>query len=378
MIPRARAGFTLLETILASVVGSMVLLACFSLFLSMSRVERSMNRASRHMEELALTQQVLRKSFMTMMLVGEQTLDTAISEVAVDGVIPDSARASLPRPRLIIAFDDAPSVSQMMVSAMLDGVQLQDPAGFAVGPQRLEIVLPDKPVPESMRLFPAAWTTAATEDIVTAFDPSGIQRPLQESGVRGALELRPDGARERVIEGYGIVPATGLEPPPLNPAARVPPDGWTLWWRPVYGEEYEARQNGLVYDIDTMPGLLEEAVPLIRGIRTMRIYAFAAEEDPGNPDAPLNVQRWPEYESTTTAELPGYVGLEIETTSGVYADWVFEMGWSIAEESTGETLNGEGDEENPANQRDTTPSGTLNPGGAAPQPDSTGRFGDRT
>lgn len=69
---RARAGFTLLETVLASVIGSFVLLGCFALFLSMSRVENSMNRASRQMEELAMTQQILRKSFMTVALIGEQ------------------------------------------------------------------------------------------------------------------------------------------------------------------------------------------------------------------------------------------------------------------------------------------------------------------
>jgi prepilin-type N-terminal cleavage/methylation domain-containing protein len=379
-----RAGFTLLEMVLASVVGSMILLACFSLFVSMGRVEKSMNRASRQMEELALTQQILRKSFMTMTLLGTQALDNAMSEVAVDGVIPEEARPTLPRPRLIIEFDESPSIGGMITAAVLDGVTLADPGGFGIGPQRIEIVLPDKPVPESMRLFPRQWVSGPGDDLVAAFDPSGIGRPENESGVRGVFELRPDGARERVIEGYGITPATGLEPRPVTPAARTAPEGWTLWWRPVYGAEYDARQYQQPYDIDLTPAMLEEAVPLVRGIKTMRVYAFAAEENPDDPDAALDVQRWPQYEATTTGELPGYVGLEIETTSGMYADWVFEMGWSLAEETTAAApADGTGDPnaDGPDGQNPdgATPNGAPAGGdGATPQPDRTGRFGDRT
>ena len=368
-------GFTLLETVLASVVGSLVLAACFSMFMSMSKLEKSVNRASRQMEELALTQQVLRKSFLTMVLVGEQALQTAMSDVAVDGIVPESARAGLPRPRMLIEFDSALSINSMLMSAQIDGVRIADPSGFGMGPQRIEIVLPEKPVPESMRLFPAGWSSRPKDDLIAAFDPSGIERPEQESGLRGVFELRPDGARERVMEGYGITPATGLEPRPLTPAARRMPEAWTLWWRPVYGAEYEARQFGQPFDIDSMPELLVEAVPLIRGVRMMRVMVFAGEEDPDNPDAPLIVDRWSEYESTTTAQLPGYIEFELETTSGSYANWVFELAWSLADETITQQAPGSG--EDPQGDGDTpgqTPGGT-NP---QPQPDSTGQFGEIT
>lgn len=340
---RTARGFTLLETILSSVIGSMVLLACFALFVSMSRVEGSMNRASRQMEELALGQQIFRKSFMTIALIGEQALESVVSDLAVDGVVPEAERMNIPRARLIIDFDAAPSIGGMITSALLDGVQLRDPAGFGAGPQFIELVLPDKPVPESMRLFVPQWSTAPADDLVDAFDPSGISRPEEESGVRGIFELRPDGARERVMEGYGIVPATGLEPRPTTKAGRDIPDGWTLWWRPMYGEEYWARQSGLQFDIDSNPALLAEAVPLIRGVRAMRVFAFAAEENPEGPDLPLVRQRWPAYEASTAAELPGYVEMEIETTGGMVANWVFEMGWSITDESVGEPGDGPAD-----------------------------------
>lgn len=352
-----RPGFTLLETVLASVIGSLVLAAAFTLFIGMSRAEQTMSRASRQMEELALTQQVFRKSFMEMVLAPTSSVTDAIEEAEADGEVTEDELAAMPRPRLILEFDNAASISTMMLYASLDGVRLADPAGYGYGPQRLEVVLPDKPVPESMRLFPAAWSSAPQDDLVRAFDPSGVQMPEEETGLRGVFELRPDGARERVMEGYGLSPSSGLEPRPLTPAARKPPEGWTLWWRPVYGEEYEARQNGRAYDVDLMPSLLAEAVPLIRGIKVLRWTAFAAEENPDDPDAPVITERWPEYSGTTVEDIPGYLEVELETTSGTYANWMFEMGWSLAEESV---------EDEPAD--DQGEDGDQ-PDGAAPQDD---------
>lgn len=330
---RPTPAFTLLETVLATVIGSLVLVACLSLFVAMSRAEATMARASRHMEELALTQQILRKSMMTMVLAGRDSVERRRNELAEGGELSSEAMVQMPRPRLLLEFDTAPSLAAMRTNAILDNATLIDPAGYGMGPQRLEIVLPDKPVPESMRLFPQAWTTATTDDIIRAFDPSGVERPLDEVGLRGCFELRPDGARERVMEGFGLVPASGLDPRPMTPAARKPPEGWTLWWRPVYGEEYWARQRGESFDIDRLPTLLAEAVPLVRGIVSLRWTAFAAERVEGQPDAPLAVQRWPQFAALTVQDVPGYMELEVETTSGTYVSWIFEMGWSLSEES---------------------------------------------
>lgn len=329
-------GFTLLETVLATVIGGMVLAGALSMFVAISRTEKTMARVSRHMEELALTQQIFRRSFMTMVLAPTASVQDAVEEAEQDGEVTEVEMAGFPRPRLLLEFDAAPSIAAMQRAALLDGVRVRDPAGYGFGPQRLEIVLPDKPVPESMRLAPAAWSTGEKDDLIRAFDPSGVEIPDSESGLRGVFELRPDGARERVMEGYGIVPSTGLDPVPLTAAARTPAEGWTLWWRPIYGAEYTARQAGQAYDVDLMPSLLAEAVPLVRGIEAMRWTAFAAEDDPNDPDAPVITERWPEYAGTTVEDIPGYLEVELKTTSGAYANWMFELGWSLAEEASEE------------------------------------------
>ncbi len=360
-VGRSRRGFTLLETVLATVVGAMVLAAAMSLFIAMSRAERAMNRASRQMEEMAITQQVLRKSFMTMVLAAQASVDRQLSLVQQDNEITDEERASLPRPRLLLEFDDADAIALMRSNAAIDGVRLLDPAGFGRGPQRLEITLPDKPVPESMRLIPRAWTTEPSDDLLGAFDPTGVERPASETGLRGCFELRPDGARERVMEGLGIVPANTPGIRPRLPASRRPPEGWTLWWRPIYGVEYQARQRGVPYDIDRHPELLAEAVPLIRGIRMMRWYAFAAEENPDDPNAPVIADRWPEYAGLTADDIPGYMEAEIETTSGSYASWMFELGWSLADEYVTEGNTGDEEDEQPTD-------GDRPPGGDQPPP----------
>lgn len=82
--------------------------------------------------------------------------------------------------------------------------------------------------------------------------------------------------------------------------------------------------------------LLEEAVPLVRGVRRMQVFAFAAEEDPDNPDGPPKRERYPAYTASTAAELPGYIEFILETTGGINAEWVLEMGWSITDESLGD------------------------------------------
>ncbi|HHN78726.1 MAG TPA: hypothetical protein ENK11_08670 [Phycisphaerales bacterium] len=345
-----RSGFTLLETVLATVIGAMVLAAAMSLFIAMSRAERAMNRASRQMEEMAITQQVLRRSFMTMVLAAQSSVDEQMRRVRQDNEITDEERAALPRPRLLLEFDKADSIALMRSNAAIDGVILLDPSGFGGAPQRLEITLPDKPVPESMRLIPPAWVAAPSDDLLRSFDPTGVDRPDNETGLRGCFELRPDGARERVMEGLGIIPASEPGIRPRLPASRRPPEGWTLWWRPMYGAEIQARQHGVPYDIDRHPELLAEAVPLIRGVRMMRWYAFAAEEDPDNPDAPVIAQRWAEYAGTTTDDIPGYMEAELETTSGSYASWMFEMGWSLADEYVVEGTDN-ADEEDPAGEQ---------------------------
>ncbi len=107
-----------------------------------------------------------------------------------------------------------------------------------------------------------------------------------------------------------------------------------------------------------MPAMLAEAVPLVRGIEVMRWTAFAAEDDPNDPDAPVITVRWPEYAGTTVEDIPGYLELELKTTSGSYANWMFEMGWSLAEESS-EDAPAE-DEETPEEDgqpEQTTPQG---------------------
>lgn len=358
-VHRARRGFTLLETVLATVIGAMVLAAAMSLFIAMSRAERAMNRASGQMEQLAITQQVLRRSFMTMVLAGQASVDQQLSEAQQDGEITDEERALLPRGRILLEFDNADSIAAMRTNAALDGVRLLDPAGFGRGPQRIEITLPDKPVPESMRLLPAAWSTSPSDDLIRSFDPTGVDRPDNETGLRGCFELRPDGARERVIEGFGLVPASEPDIRPRLPAARRPPEGWTLWWRPMYGAEIQARQHALPYDIARHPELLAEAVPLIRGIRMMRWYAFAAEENPDDPDAPVIAQRWPEYTGTTADDIPGYMEVEIETTSGSYASWMFELGWSLADEYV---VQNDQDDDDQAPPGDEPPAGNQPPG----------------
>lgn len=139
--------------------------------------------------------------------------------------------------------------------------------------------------------IPIAQSTPQTLEItlrrgIAAFDAPDdmpFNPALRRDAVRGVLELRPERG------------------------------AWALWWRPVnqFGEpfrdDFESRRD-------------ENALRLAGGFNAFRWSIFHRN------------QRLPEFEATWSGDLPAYVELELSTTSGQYANWIFELGWTSAAE----------------------------------------------
>ena len=231
------------------------------------------------------------------------------------------------RPRVILEADTAPSIQAMVDQARLDGGDVRSIFDGLVAPadgpgiaQRLEMVISDLPVPEAM-LGAAAWglePTAAMLDLYTVVEP---QQLVEEGGVRSVFELRPDGARERIIQGYGLTPIIDLDLAEPGVIPDGPATGWTLWWRPLYIEEAQQRELGFVFDPDDRPDLLLEAVPLMRGLTKARWTFTAISDEEDNATA----ARYTQFRTLTVEDVPGYVEFELETNTGVYANWMFEV-----------------------------------------------------
>jgi len=375
--PAAR-GFTLLETILAAVLGLMIVGVVGSMFAAIDRADRLFARQAEATHEVAVTQQVMRRAFGAIVLLPledapepeaeeqpeeedeeedegvdeeggdqdqdqdqeqdqEQDQDEGADDEAADEEDADREQEQEaeeneppPYPRVILEFDTAPSLFDMFDYAGAIGAKLVSPYdGDLSPPQRLELVLSDHPAAGAI-MGAERWARRSSAARDALYEVTAPPRAADEGGRRGVFELRPDGMRERLLYDAGVASraialADRARPPPV--ADEEPPDGWTLWWRPVYDAEIEARREGRAFDIGARPELLAEAVPLMSGLERAR-WRFTAtdEEDPTIAD------RYTRFRAITYQDMPAYVEFEFTTTTGDYGNWMFEVIYSVAEE----------------------------------------------
>ena len=342
--PRHHRGFTLIETVLAVALGLVVIGTAAMLFGVIERTDRMYDRQSTDVADAFATQQVMRTSFMSLVLLPQSAAQQAEAEAQAAAAaqateteneqeadelveaIEEGEEDFGDRARMILEFDGAPTVGTMVAVAQAQGSTLASPFDRdRYPPQRLEMVLSAAPAADALRGI-EQWSIELNPQQLGLSAPPDPQRPPDEGGVRGVFELRPDHARENLMRGRGLLHATQMRE--ADPLA-LPPDparGWTLWWRPIYNEEFEARQLGETYDIDLSPELLVEAIPLMSGLIYGR-WTFTAT-DPEDPTRAIQ-----SYEGQTLIhdEAPAYAQFEFQTTTGIYGSWLFELGWTVTE-----------------------------------------------
>jgi type II secretory pathway pseudopilin PulG len=312
----ARRGFSIIETVLAIVVGGLVMLGCVSVFLATSRAERAFGQRYQRTNELWTTQLAVRRAFLQL-LMEEQAATPPAGEVATE---------STERPRLILEAD------------------LGAPADeFGVRPHRFEVTVARSPVPSILGSQYGSWLVEADRSNSLDFASTDVA----SGAIRGVFELRPAGTRELIMINLAL-----SDPDPLlqRRMETDPPAGWTLWWRPILSTELAELQaggtprsdvNGSSEEIRTR---LAGAIPVLTGIETMMWRIFKSD------------QMVTEYSASTIPDLPAYAQLEIILLNGQYANWLFEVGWTSGEDPT--TDDGTG-----ADPDSDTPNGPGNPGG---------------
>lgn len=303
----ARRGFTMLETVLAIVIGSAVLLSAMGLFSLMGRSETVLDRQFHQSRQLGTLQIVLRRTFNSLLMSEDNTeglapTDQETREQLGTGEIVETKDPAWDedgnRPRVLLEYDNSADLREM--SSLVPAIP-GDPMG---APQRLELVLPRSPIPASLRVPVRGWAAQGV-DLEAGREVYGIS-----GSVRGVFELRPDGSREKFLRDMGMTPADGE-----RVRRRDEHPGWTLWWRPVFPDEVARLQMQLPETSDDMLRAATEGYPLVRGIKRCRILVFD------------NAYRKPVYAARTASDLPAYVEFEIETWTGLYSNWMFEVGW---------------------------------------------------
>lgn len=316
-----RSGFTIIETVLAIVVGGLVLLGCVSVFLASARSEKAYAQRFERTSEMWTTQLAVRRTFLNL-LVEEQQQTAPASDSA-------QTVTETVRPRVILETDAA-------APALPNGYR----------PQRLEVTVGRSPLPSIVGSQIGAWLVE--QDRAESLDFASDD--IASGAIRGVFELRPSGTREVIMMNLGL-----LDPDPklMQAVATDPPRGWTLWWRPILSAELAELTAGYQPLPDTTGNAeairdrLAGAVPVLRGIEALRWQIFKSDE------------RVTEYAGTSITDLPAFAELEVTLINRQYASWMFEIGWTLGEDPTG---GGTGADDTDADG-DGVPDGNNNGGG---------------
>lgn len=210
-----RPAFTLLETMMAALIGGAILIAVAGVFAAIEGMDSRMQARFLASAELQRTRIVVGRAMDTLLMSSEPQR----SAEASDGEQHPA--------RLLLEAEDASAVTRATQRARMTG------AGRLEAPQRLEVVLKQWPLPPEL----ARERSAAARALPRATE---IAPPEPGVALRCAFELRPDR------------------------------DGtWTLWWRPLPLPEAGGRPAR-----EADPAADPNAVPLISRLTKCRWTAF--------------------------------------------------------------------------------------------------------
>jgi Prokaryotic N-terminal methylation motif len=319
-----RPGFTLIETTLAMVLGSMVLAGCFGVFVAIRKMDSTFETRYQRTSELDITHTVMSRAMLGLQMEETQTtpVTRADSNTNADGDAESEITEPDPRPRLILETDPTAE---------------PDSTGWV--PQRLEIVNATPPVPSGLATQAAGWYTM--QDKSESLDFSAMDG--SQGAVRGVFELRPAGQRERIMQRLGLIKmgdpilkeldaSRPTSPASIEELEKSTKPNWTLWWRPILS--YEAEQ--LLYSPvplsdstgapDEIRARLAGAVPLMHGIErcTWELYKGDAYIDT--------------FAGLTMSDLPAYSQFEVILNNSQYASWMFEVDWVLGDDPSVATL----------------------------------------
>lgn len=295
-------GFTLVELTLAIVVGSMVLLGVAGVFAAARNMDRIFGDQYNNTTELHIAQMTIRRTLLTLQV--EEDRRQSPSDSA--GVDTSDATPIEDRPRIILEPDPA--------YADLSG-QWQ--------PQRFEVVVSTPPIALNLATKAAAWARINDRDE----DSLDFSSEDASGGVlRSVFELRPDGQRERIMRGVGIMDPDPKADQVESQIIQEQPTGWTLWWRPILRTEAQFLRAGGLPLADAM-GTQDEirfrlagAIPLATNIDVCSWTVYKSDE------------KVTDYQAQSMSDLPAYAEFELMLTNGKYASWMFEIDWVLGDD----------------------------------------------
>jgi hypothetical protein len=291
---RRGRGFTLLETMLAALIGSLVLGVCMTMFAFLDRSDRRMGARFEQAMGLERLRRAVDRAMSTLVMSSEPPRRGGENRTVGGtpaGAAPEADPRPLPPPRFLIEPDGSPTVERLVKRARIAGM------GATTGittPQRMEVVLERSPIPTPRASAPEHGRRA----------------------VRGVFELRPDSMTPATAAGIMVSPSYRV-----SGAA----EGWTLWWRPLPtpaesdpSGPSRSKSEADVRGLD--PTQDPAAVPIMSGLTDCTWTVYRKREKRRDLNAIWSL------------DLPAYVELSVTTTAGLTSQWMFEVGWISAPE----------------------------------------------
>lgn len=323
-----RGGFTLLELLMASLLGTAVIVAATGVFAVIARADARTAARFDRSTQLALLQRSVQRAWDSVVMAdgGATEAFTPEGEGATDpqadpetGSESDPAAGSQagadpeePLPALRILLEPDPALSPMVMSRRVALGQGWG-EGEIITPQRLELALSAVPATENARDYRRTLRLQQQGLLPVQVDP-GAEVGADRS-IRGAFEFRPEGRTTAFGEEI-----------------------YSLWWRPMAQAETaeELAAMGRPVDVATVAG----AVELVEEVIWARWRVFKRRQ-------------WHEiFRAITVPDLPAYAELEITTPEMMTANWIFEVAWTI-----GEDPSAQGEGEGEAGEGETDASG---------------------
>ena len=290
----ARRGFTLLEVLLSTVLGSLVVLAGLSVMATLARVDRTLGIRSRATTEMATTHVILQKMFRA----------TVLSNVdQTPGAAPEEGDEQVEQPEEVSPARFAQELRTRQDMTLVPAHWLRgidDDRAWATNADGERVALPRIIIrpdvsPSLVRAAADLGFTGVMQslEIVTSEPPGGMRWPSL---------LTPEEAevmRSRIIASRGLLE---VRPEPEDDGV-----SWSLWWRPLM-------PDGRPFPGDGEYGDENYGLKLVSGLREYRWQVF------------YRGQWLEQFHATNGVDIPAYIQLRIATTSGMEATWLFEVG----------------------------------------------------
>lgn len=370
-----RRAFTLLETLLAASIGSVIVLAVLSIVWLVQTTDRRLNHRYEQMGDLRAARLVMSRTF-TRLLVSSQPPPAMAPGEGTGQRWADIKRKRDTDPDAFgpdrISLTPDPSLASMVM-------ERAGPDARRITPQRLEVVLTDPPVP-SPRAKAASDAAVAAILTADASRRSGAQRrPESESRRDRASGATGEGERGPGARGSGAR-AAGAQAPRTPPreakggdragpardaaADTAPPEETDMAVRSVRGA-FELRPDPLARPGEPSWELWWVSLPRL-GQAPGEVELAPVLDEPFRVASHIRYLSWRFYRdrdwmhevhAAISDELPAYVEVEIETTAGLRDKWLFEISFARGPELRRRSVGGPNDASSPGSGPDRSGSG---------------------